>query len=311
MTRDAQRIPPPATPPEGGRFSLRQTRALLATIGCAPRKPLGQNFLVDGNIVAKSLQLASVGAGDTVVEIGPGLGTLTAALLTAGATVFTVERDATLARHLRGWLAPLFAQKFFLKEGDAVDFPLAGLEDAAGTTAPAIRAELNAVSGFKVVANLPYAISTPWLDAVLRAPVLPVEMVVMLQREAAERFCATEGKHVGAISIALAAAFEIAPGHKVPARCFFPPPRVDSVLLHLRRRAEPRRFLPETRRILRTLFLHRRKQLASTLRMLPQTPALAAWLKPFPQWGLTREVRPEKVPFALWFALDDAVAAEG
>jgi 16S rRNA (adenine1518-N6/adenine1519-N6)-dimethyltransferase len=299
---------------------------LLDALGHSPRRPLGQNFLVDGNIVAKSLQLASVDAGDVVVEIGPGLGTLTAALLTAGATVYTVERDATLARHLREWLTPLFPQKFFLTQGDAIDFPLAGLPEiaafrsaatlfaatvpsAAGTppaTPPATPAAPS-VFQFKVVANLPYAISTPWLDAVLRAPILPAEMVVMLQREAAERFCATSGKHVGAISVALDAAFEVVPGHNVPPQCFFPPPRVDSVLLHLRRRADPRRLLPETRRILRALFLHRRKQLGSVLRTLAQTPALTAWFARFPEWGLTREIRPEKIPFPVWAALDAGI----
>jgi 16S rRNA (adenine1518-N6/adenine1519-N6)-dimethyltransferase len=307
MPAQSTPTPAPPAPPPNGQFSLHQTRALLATLGHSPRKPLGQNFLVDANIVRKSLDLAAIHPGDTVVEIGPGLGTLTAALLAAGATVFAVERDPALARHLRKWLLPLHPGKFFLAETDAVECPLAGLPDAfpAGSIPP----------DFKIVANLPYAISTPWMDAVLDGPALPALMVIMLQREAAERFAARPesggGKSVGAISVALDAAFEHAPGHKVPPSCFFPPPRVDSVLVRLFRRPVPRRLSPATRRLLRALFLHRRKQLASLLRNLPSRPPdLEVWLQRLPEWGLSPQVRPEAVPFAAWLALDDVLAGK-
>lgn len=292
------------TLPANGQFSLQQTRAILETLGHSPRKPLGQNFLVDANIVRKSLELAAIVPGDTVVEIGPGLGTLTAALLAAGATVFAVEFDPALARHLREWLLPLHPGKFHLLEADAVQFPLGGLSDAApgGTIPPT----------FKIVANLPYAISTPWFDAVLEGPALPALVVVMLQREAADRLAARpekgDGKAVGAISVALDSAFERAPGHKVTASCFYPPPRVDSVLLRLVRRENARRLRPATRRILRALFLHRRKQLGSIVRGLPQRPpAVDAWLQRLPEWGISVQTRPEAVPFAAWLALDDGM----
>ncbi|MDR1497084.1 MAG: 16S rRNA (adenine(1518)-N(6)/adenine(1519)-N(6))-dimethyltransferase RsmA [Puniceicoccales bacterium] len=289
LTTDAHQLPPIT-----GGFSLRQTRVLLAALGHSPRKPLGQNFLVDANIVQKSLQLAEVAPGDIVVEIGPGLGTLTAALLAAGATVFAVERDPRLARYLREWLGAAYPGKFSLVEGDAVAFPLAGL----------------AVMGerFKVVANLPYAISTPWIDAVLENGVLPTQMVVMLQREAAERFTAGSGagKATGAISIAIEAAFERAPGCEVSSSCFFPPPHVDSRLLHLRRRAAPRHLRVETRQILRGVFSHRRKQLGAAFRLLPEISPLAlTWLSRLQEWGVSPQVRPEKIPFAAWLALDD------
>ena len=171
-------------------LSPTETRALLERLGHRPRHTLGQNFLVDGNIVRKSLELARVGPGDRVVEIGPGLGTLTAALLAAGAEVWAVERDAALHRHLAASLAPEFPGRLHLIEGDAMDLPLAGLE--AGE--------------FKIVANLPYAIATPWLDAVLEGA-LPQRMVLMLQREAAQRYTARPGgKSFGAISVFLQSA---------------------------------------------------------------------------------------------------------
>lgn len=278
--------------PPQGQFNLHQTRALLAALGHSPRKPLGQNFLVDANIVRKSLQLAEVVTGDTVVEIGPGLGTLTGALLAAGATVFAVERDPVLARHLRERLVPLYPKSFYLTEGDAMDFPLANL--------PEERRE-----NFKVVANLPYAISTPWVDAVLEGP-LPAVLVLMLQKEAAERLTAVPGsKTFGAISVALDAAYAQAPGHRVPAGCFFPPPKVESCLLHLRRKENPRALHPETRRVIRTLFLQRRKQIGSIARRMENAPeALTPWLGGLTGWGCSEQTRPEAIPLAAWAALD-------
>ena len=144
-------------------LSPTATRELLASLGHEPKRFLGQNFLVDGNIVRKSLELAGVQAGDTVVEVGPGLGTLTTALLEAGASVWAVEKDRVLHAHLADSLAKKFPATFHLLEGDAVERPLADL--------PAAIAPQN----FKIVANLPYAIATPWLDAVLGGP-LPARL---------------------------------------------------------------------------------------------------------------------------------------
>src|SRR6478609_3242989 len=163
-----------------GPFGLAQTRELLATLDHRPVHKLGQNFLVDGNIVRKSLEIAEVKSGDIVVEVGPGLGTLTTTLLGAGATVYAVERDPRLAQHLRDRVAPDYPGKFFLLEGDAMDSPLAGYPESADAGKP-----------FKVVGNLPYAISTPWMDEIIRSPLQPEILVLMLQREAADRLTAT------------------------------------------------------------------------------------------------------------------------
>src|SRR3954463_5347426 len=103
------------------------TRDQLAKLGHQPKRFLGQNFLVDGNIVRKSLELAAVAAGDVVVEVGPGLGTLTSALLEAGAEVWAVEKDRQLHAHLTETLVPAHPALHLL-EGDAMDHPLAGFE---------------------------------------------------------------------------------------------------------------------------------------------------------------------------------------
>jgi 16S rRNA (adenine1518-N6/adenine1519-N6)-dimethyltransferase len=273
-------------------LSFSATRDLLTSLGHQPKRFLGQNFLVDGNIVRKSLDLADVRFGDTVVEVGPGLGTLTNALLTAGADVWAVEKDRSLHAHLESTLLnpavyPEFAARFHLLEGDAVEFPLAAL--------PAERA----IAGFKIVANLPYAIATPWLDGVLSGP-LPTRMVLMLQQEAAQRYAAQPGtKSFGAISVFLQAAYDLAPGHKVGPGCFHPRPDVDSYLINLVRRDAPFVFTPAVKAIVRACFQQRRKQIGALLRT--HAPAYAAEARELLlAEGLTEQARPEAIPVSWW-----------
>src|SRR4030095_7093415 len=106
-------------------LSPSATRDLLASLGHQPKRFLGQNFLVDGNIVRKSLELAAVAPGDAVGEVGPGLGALTAALLAAVPEVWAVEKDRTLHAHLAAELGPRFPGRLHLLEADAVERPLA------------------------------------------------------------------------------------------------------------------------------------------------------------------------------------------
>ena len=269
-------------------LSPTATRELLAQLGHQPVHRLGQNFLVDGNIVRKSLALAAVAAGDTVVEIGPGLGTLTSALLEAGAAVWAVELDPVLHGHLTATFGARYPSAFHLLRGDAVEHPLAGLETAGP-----------AAAACKVVANLPYAIATPWLDAVLSGP-LPARLVLMLQQEAAERYAAAPGtKSFGAISIFLQAAYDVAPGHKVPAACFHPRPDIESRLLNLVRKPEPFVFSAAQRLLIRGCFQQRRKQIGALLRdRLPDGGA--GFLEHLRAAGYSHEARPEAIPSDLW-----------
>lgn len=271
-------------------LSPTATRELLAKLGHQPKRFLGQNFLVDGNIVRKSLELAGITPGDTVVEVGPGLGTLTSALLATGAEVWAVEKDRNLHLHLEESILPLAATRLHLLEGDAVEHPLAGLPDA------------RAAAGFKIVANLPYAISTPWMDTVLSGP-LPERMVLMLQQEAAQRYTAQPGsKQFGAISIFLQSAYDIAPGHKVDAACFYPKPDIESYLLHLVRKPAPYVFPSPTKALIRACFRQRRKQIGGLLRgLLPD--AGAAWLTRLSAAGLSAQTRAEAIPVELWRTL--------
>ncbi|OHE89229.1 MAG: ribosomal RNA small subunit methyltransferase A [Verrucomicrobia bacterium RIFCSPLOWO2_12_FULL_64_8] len=268
-----------------------ETRRLLAELQITPRRFLGQNFLVDGNIVRKSIELAAVRPGEAVVEIGPGLGTLTVALLEAGAEVWAVEKDRRLHAFLAAEVAPRFPGRLHLCEGDAVEQPLAGL--------PAARA----AGGFKVVANLPFAISSPWMDTVLAGP-LPGHMVLMLQREAAARYTAEPGtKDYGAISIFLQSAYAAAAAHRVSPACFHPRPEVESCLLRLARRPEPFVFPSPARRLIRACFQQRRKQIASLLRGRLAADAAADWLAGLTRAGLGPRARPEQISLAQWRGL--------
>jgi 16S rRNA (adenine1518-N6/adenine1519-N6)-dimethyltransferase len=266
-----------------------ETRDLLARLGHLPKRFLGQNFLVDGNIVRKSLELARIAPGDAVVEIGPGLGTLTGALLEAGAEVWAVETDRTLHAHLESGLAVRFPNALHLAEGDAVEMPLAGLPGAR-------------VHEAKVVANLPYAISTPWMDAVLSGP-LPSRMVLMLQREASDRYTAAPGsKSFGAISIFLQAAYDTAPGHRVSSACFHPRPDVDSALLNLVRKTDPFVFARQHKTLIRRCFQQRRKQMGAIIRdLIPGQEAL--WRELLATGGFLSSVRAEALPVPMWIKL--------
>ncbi|HWA27953.1 MAG TPA: 16S rRNA (adenine(1518)-N(6)/adenine(1519)-N(6))-dimethyltransferase RsmA [Lacunisphaera sp.] len=281
------------------------TRELLSKLGHQPKHFLGQNFLVDGNIVRKSLELAGIKAGDHVVEIGPGLGTLTSALLEAGAEVWAVEKDRHLHAHLLETLVPN-QPRLHLLEGDAMDHPLAGFLEAGCPHPSSVETprhdppDSGPPPNFKIVANLPYAISTPWMDAVLSGP-LPVRMVLMLQQEAAQRYVAAEGsKTFGAISIFLQSAFAVQPGHKVPASCFYPRPDIESVLLNLVQLPAPFVFPAAAKALIRACFQQRRKQLGSILRgKLPPEKA-AAWFGRLAAAGHGPQSRAEQIPVALW-----------
>jgi len=269
-------------------LSPSMTRALLEQLRHRPNKRLGQNFLIDGNIVRKSLELAQVEAGDTIIEIGPGLGTLTSALLQAGANVWAIEYDTALHAHLEATLSPQWPTTLHLMPGDALERPLAHYDNRLET------------ASFKVVANLPYAISTPWMEKVLAGP-LPERFVLMLQKEAADRFTASPGSKIyGGISIFIEGAYLRQPGHRVARSCFYPTPEVDSTLLHLERRAEPYRFSTDQRRLIRNLFTQRRKQIGSLVNKHPEASSLQGWLDGLAQMGLAPTTRPESIPLEAW-----------
>jgi len=181
--------------------------------------------------------------------------------------------------------------RMHLVEGDCLDFPIAEL--------PTEKAE----AGYKIVANLPYAVSTPWMDAVLSGP-LPERMVLMLQKEAGDRYAAPHGsKTFGAISIFLQSAFQVHSKHLVSAQCFHPAPKVDSILLRLDRREDAVRFSPAVRECIRRIFTQRRKQLGALCKKEKQVDA-TAWVEQLMAKGYAPTVGPEEIDYSEWASLE-------
>lgn len=201
--------------------TLAQMRQMLAERGLQPKKRFGQNFLVDRNLLAKLVDASGVGAGDLVLEVGPGTGTLTEELLGRGCEVVACELDRDLAELMRETLGE--RERFTLHEGDC----LAGKR--------AISPQLLEILGgreFALVANLPYAAATPLMFALLLDHPACRSMAVTVQREVADRFLADAGtKAYGPLSIARALTGEGAMVAQLPPESFWPRPDVQSAMM--------------------------------------------------------------------------------
>lgn len=229
----------------------------------SPKKFLGQHFLHDPGILARIADLAEIAPGDTVLEIGPGPGGLTAELLRRTSRVFAIEKDADLIPALRQRFPDLI-----LTHGDALEL------------------DWHAIAGpgpLRIVGNIPYNITSPLLERALTPP-RPLVVVFLVQKEVAERVAAPPGgKEYGALSVGIQAVAQVERKFTVPAGAFRPPPKVDSAVLRLRPLASP--LIPDDRvaafrRFTVGLFGFRRKQLVRGLRELTgATPEqAAAWL---------------------------------
>ena len=229
------------------------TRELLRRHGLRARKGLGQNFLIDAEILAQIAPAAGVSPGDTVIEVGPGFGALTRELLAAGANVAAVELDDNLARILRE---------------ETSDSHLKVLNSSILKISPsAILAEAGLKPPYKVVANIPYYITGPLLRHFLEAEFPPQVMVLMVQLEVAQLLVAAPGK-MSLLSVSAQYYADTRLAFKVPAAAFLPPPKVDSAVVRLDVRAAPR--LPRAEndaffKIVKAGFSNPRKQIANSL----------------------------------------------
>lgn len=228
--------------------------ALLERHGLHARRALGQHFLADPNTAARIVRLAEVAPGDHVLEIGPGVGSLTAALLDAGAVVTAVELD----RHVLAALHETIDDRARVLQGDACTIDL----DEVLADAPDAR--------WRLVANLPYNVATPIVMRMLEeAPALD-SMLVMVQREVGERLAAGPGsKAYGAVSVKVAYYAEARVVGLVPPTVFVPTPKVESALVALRRRSVPPVSVEDPTRLfalVRAGFGQRRKMLRRALR---------------------------------------------
>lgn len=216
-----------------------------------PRKSLGQHFLIDHNIVRKIVRLAELQPGETVLEIGPGRGILTEALLNEAGLVVAIELDRDLCAHLRATLGERPNLK--LIEEDAVSFDYSHIPNP-----------------YLVVANLPYYVSTPLLFRLLQEGRSVDRMVLTLQAEVAARLAASPGgKDYGVLSIAAQYRCEVRQAFRVSATCFRPKPQVGSAVVILTPQAKPRVSVRDEVfffKVVRAGFAHRRKALLNSLR---------------------------------------------
>ncbi|HEY4711891.1 MAG TPA: 16S rRNA (adenine(1518)-N(6)/adenine(1519)-N(6))-dimethyltransferase RsmA [Dehalococcoidia bacterium] len=198
-------------------------RQLIRQLGFKPQKRLGQHFLIDEAVLERILSAAELSPGDIVVEVGPGLGILTGGLAKRGAMVIAVELDAKLVALLKKRLVAFPDVKIIHADILKVT-PRQLLQD--NLTASEL------ARGYKVIANLPYYITSPVLSHFLEAQPRPSEMVVMVQKEVGEAIAAAPGKMR---LLSVKAQFYSKPAiiSYVPAASFFPPPKVDSVILRL------------------------------------------------------------------------------
>jgi 16S rRNA (adenine1518-N6/adenine1519-N6)-dimethyltransferase len=272
-------------------LSGRDISELLAAHGLHPSRALGQNFVVDPNTVRRVARLAEVGAGDRVVEIGAGLGSLTLALVETGADVIAIEVDRGLVPVLRGVVEP---------HGVRV------------VEADALTADWGSILGsgrWVLVANLPYNVATPLVADLLDDVPQIDRMLVMVQREVGERLAASAGDEAyGAVSVKVAywARAEIV--GRVPPTVFLPKPKVESALVRIVRREAPAvgsDVDPDWLfTVVRAGFSHRRKMLRGALQGVATVEQIEAA-------GIAPTARAEELDIYAWGRLAREAAPRG
>ncbi len=229
---------------------IAATRHILKTFDLRASKRLGQNFLIDSSVVQRIVDAAEIAAGDEVLEIGPGIGTLTQGLLEAGANVTAVELDkklpAVLEKTLEGY------ENFKLVQGDILKVDIEKLMPP----------------NFKVVANLPYYITTQILLTLLEKKLPVTKIVTMVQKEVAERMTAAPNSKIyGAMTVAVQFRADVKVAFEVPPESFLPRPEVTSAVVVCDVRESPFKVVDENFfiKVVRASFGQRRKTLVNSL----------------------------------------------
>ncbi len=254
----------------------------LTELGRSPKKSLSQNFLIDGNIIRKIVKIADVKPGDRVLEIGPGPGSLTEALLEAGASVIAVEKDDVLAKALERFKGSDRQLEIFCE--DVIDF----LQEDK------LKQLLKPGEKVKVVANLPYHLTTPIVERLILNSEQCESVTVMVQEEVARRFTAKpKTKEFGSFTLFLE--FYTYPHYvfSVSRKCFFPAPKVDSAVVRLD--LKPATHVSDVDgffNLTRTAFGQRRKMLRGTLKEIATPERVMLALE---EIGCNAQARPEEL----------------
>ena len=288
--------------------SPKEIEAVLEARGLSPMHRLGQNFLTDRRLLSQIPEWGDVQAGDLVFEVGPGLGALSEQILARGATLLAAELDGGFCEHL----LELFRDesRFHLVPGDVLH--------RKSQMSPEVLAALQTLSGecgYKLVANLPYQISSPLISCLLHLPQVPTMMVMMVQKEVAHVLEAEPGTDAYSPLSFLSAIYgRVERKRIVPPGSFFPRPKVDSAVVvfhpHLEGKPRPADLLP----FARTLFQFRRKALLGSVqrsvkKIYGRELSKEACLRALDHAGLSRDdridgVEPGKI-LALHGFLDD------
>jgi 16S rRNA (adenine1518-N6/adenine1519-N6)-dimethyltransferase len=272
-------------------------RALLARWGLRPRKRYGQNFLID-TAAAQRIARLCVPSGDAslgarVLEIGAGTGTLTVALLRAGAAVTALEIDPDLVTLLRSREDVRGAE---IVLGDALEFDYSGW-------APGV--------AWRVAGNLPYNVATPLIVGLTEMPEGPESLTVMVQKDVADRLVATPGTaSYGSLSVAVQYAMHVERTFTLGPNAFYPAPKVKSTVVQMTRRDTPAvepRDLALFRKVVRGAFAYRRKTLVNSLALALGMPH-AAVARAVAASDLPPELRGERLDIADFARLADALA---
>jgi 16S rRNA (adenine1518-N6/adenine1519-N6)-dimethyltransferase len=276
--------------------NLPPLRDVIAAHGLRAIKGLGQHFLLDLNLTARIARTAGPLEGTAVIEVGPGPGGLTRALLAAGAPhVLAIERDERCIAAL-GDLAQAYPDRLRIFPGDALETDDVALVRGSGWQGP-----------IRVVANLPYNIATALILRWLERPRDLAGLTVLIQKEVAERLTAApRTKAYGRLSVLIQWLCEVRTEFDIPARAFTPPPKVVSTVVNLTPRGEP--LAPAKREdleaVTRAAFGQRRKMLRASLKALGVDP-----LPLLEQAGVTPTARAEELDVATFCALARAYGA--
>jgi 16S rRNA (adenine1518-N6/adenine1519-N6)-dimethyltransferase len=275
---------------------LSAIRTALEELQLTPSKTLGQNFLYDQNLAQWIVAQLHAAPGEHLVEIGPGLGALTAAALETGASVTAIEKDGRLAGRLRTRFAG--EPRLAVQHADALDFDVRTLWPRQPV---------------KVFGNLPYYVSTPLLFHFTSQACPARYALFLLQRELAERLASSGPgtKDYGIVSLVVGRRWQVKLQRTLPAGVFFPEPKVESALISLTPR-EPAELgpcdVPVFERLVRAGFSQRRKQLRKLLPPFAGSDPPASWAEVTAHLGVPPTVRGEELDLCQWIALANFVS---
>lgn len=275
----------------------QQTISVLQKYHFHFQKRYGQNFLIDGHVIRKIIQAAELTKADPVLEIGPGIGTLTQYLCEAAGDVTAVELDKNLLPVLQDTLQTY--DNVRIRQGDFMKTDCREL--------------MQGREPYKIVANLPYYITTPVIMRIFESHLPVTSVTVMVQREVADRMRAVPGtKDYGALSLAVQFYAEPYLAANVPPNCFMPRPGVGSAVIRLTRREKHGVAVQDEScmfRIIRAAFNQRRKTLVNAVANSPETEYTKETVSAaLDSLGLDPEIRGEKLSLEQYAALSDALS---